>query len=105
MNAIPKRRKYADAPITELISTALNDDVLIAGHTLSRCLLIFKIAQQILGRILVEAVFLNELGKCRRARHGEQLTSHLADRFTKLRRTARLVSMPERHFAGFTWSR
>ena len=62
--------------------------------------LIFQVAQQILGRVRIEAVFFHQAGEGGGARRGEKLARHLSDLAAELGGPSGGVAMPEGHLAG-----
>jgi hypothetical protein len=51
-----ERREDADAPVTDLVAEALDDDRAVGGHRPRRGLLVGKKREQVLRRLLVERV-------------------------------------------------
>ena len=72
----------------------------IAGHAAGGGGLLFEIAQQVLGGVLVEAVFFHQAREGDGARHVQQLARHFADLRAELGRASGAIAMPEGHLAG-----
>ena len=100
MHAAAERGEDADAKVAEFVAAAFDDDVAVGGYAAGGGGLIFQVAEQVLGGIGIEAVFLDEPGEGGGARRGEQFARHLADLAAELGGASGAVAVPEGHLAG-----
>ena len=60
VDAPAERREHADAPVAELVAAALDQDRAVVGDDAGGGRLVGQVAQQVLGRLLIEVVVRDE---------------------------------------------
>ena len=99
MDASAERREDADAPVTEVVEDALDDDGAIVGDGTGRRVLIVEVLQEVLRRQHAEVVFRRQPLHRGGGLHRADLAHQRTDRLTKRNGSLGGVGPPERHLA------
>ena len=103
MDASTERRQHADPPVAELVAAAFDHDRAIVGHGSGGGDLVGEIPHQVLGRLLIEIVMIDEARDRGRWRQAAKRANHLADVAAQFERAAGSIRLPERHLARLSW--
>ena len=103
MHARAERGENADAPVAQFVAAALDEDVAVARNVFGGSGLVFEVAQQVLGREVVEAVFFDEARVGDGPGRGRQFARHFTDLLAEFGGTSGAVAVPERHLARLAW--
>jgi len=95
-----QRREDADAPVSELVASALDDQGFVVGDGHRGRGLVLEVAHEVVGSLLVEIVQPHQPLDRRGAGHSAQVAHELPDALAELERPARRVSVPEGHLPG-----
>ena len=105
MNPSAERREDADAPVAEIVAAALDQNRAVVRDDAGGGGLIGEVAQEILGRLLIEIVVRDQALNRPGRGHVPQRPHELTDLPAELERPSGGVGLPERHLAGLAGRR
>jgi hypothetical protein len=101
VHAAAKGSEDADAPVSQLVAGALDDDVAIIWNRGGYDFLVGEETHEVFGGLEFEIVLAGEAADGGVARHLAEFPDKSADALAEFERTAGLIAVPEGHLAGF----